>query len=85
MNTKDKNGYKTEWSVKIGKRLKGRKIVNVRWMDDQEVEDMGWYGSAVVIQLDDGTLLFPSRDDEGNDAGSLFGTKGDEFFVVPVI
>lgn len=85
MNTKDKNGYKTEWSVKIGKKLEGRKIVNVRWMDDQEVEDMGWYGSAVVIELDDGTLLFPSRDDEGNDAGSLFGAKGDEFFVVPVI
>jgi len=85
MNNKDKNGYKTEWSVKIGKKLVGRKIVNVRWMDDQEVEDMDWYKSAVVIELDDGTLLFPSRDDEGNDAGSLFGCKGDEFFIIPVI
>jgi len=26
----------------------------------------------VVIQLDDGTLLFPSRDEEGNGPGCMF-------------
>jgi hypothetical protein len=34
---------------------------------------MGWARRPLVIELDDGTLMFASRDDEGNDGGALFG------------
>jgi len=55
----------------------GRKIVAVRPMTKEEVEREGWddwYRSNVpVIVLDDGTTLFPSRDEEGNGPGEIFG------------
>lgn len=35
-----------------------------------------------MIELDDGTLLFPSQDEEGNGPGAIFGnTKGEGFYV----
>ena len=68
------------WNSYGNKHLKGRKIVGVRWLSPEECEDMGWYSRPIVIQLDDGTLLFPSQDDEGNDGGALFGQgpRGEE-------
>jgi hypothetical protein len=55
--------------------LVGRKIVKVRAMHQEEMDLFGWYdgGSvAIVIHLDDGTLLVPSEDPEGNGAGHIF-------------
>ena len=45
--------------------LIGRTIVKVFEFNHQEYENMGWYpGShpAIVIQLDDGTVVVPARD-----------------------
>ena len=53
--------------------LVGRKIVEVRYLDDEEAEDLGWDDAAIVLVLDDGTRLYPSRDSEGNGPGVLFG------------
>ena len=33
-----------------------------------------YYDDSLLYCLDDGTALWPSRDDEGNDAGVLFTT-----------
>jgi hypothetical protein len=50
------------------------------------MEMMGWYNKCVVIVLDDGTLVYPSKDDEGNDAGALFYQKDDtDDYVLPVL
>ena len=73
-----------EWTGTAQKLLVGRKIVNVRYLNEQEVEHMGWYSSTVVIELDNGLLIWPSRDDEGNDAGALF-TTDPEVMTLPVI
>jgi len=65
--------YSTEWWVSEANReLGGRRIVSVRWLSKGEVDGLGWDQKAIVIQLDDGTILYPSRDDEGNGAGALF-------------
>lgn len=45
---------------------------------------MNWTKSVLVMELDDGTVLFPSRDDEGNEGGALFsqnaeGEEGDGY------
>ena len=74
------------WESYAAKKLVGRKIVKVRYLTQEEVEDMGWDESAVVLQLDDGSLLFPSQDDEGNGAGAMFGqdAKGEDL-TLPVI
>ncbi len=62
------------WTKVAQKVLKGRKIVNVRYMSKKETEAMDWYKRTVVITLDNGVLIFPSMDDEGNDGGALFTT-----------
>lgn len=74
------------WVSYANKHLKGRKIVNCRYLSEREVEDMGWGCRCVVIELDDGSMIFPSRDDEGNGAGALFGQspKG-ESLTFPVM
>jgi hypothetical protein len=66
---------KHKWA-KSFQPLVGRTIKSVRWMLDAEQKKLNWYHAPIVIQLDDGTLLYPSRDDEGNDAGALFVQAG---------
>jgi hypothetical protein len=66
--------------------LLGRTIVKVSYLSDSEMKSMGWRKNPVVFVLDDSTLVFPSMDDEGNDGGSLFFQKKDEYVdVLPVI
>lgn len=76
--------YAKTWGDKVAKQLVGKAIVAVRYLTEEEREDLGWYNRSVVIQLDDGTLIWPSQDDEGNGAGALFTTL-DELPTVPVI
>jgi hypothetical protein len=67
----NKDELKAKWAKTL-QPLVGRTIVAVRYMTEAEERANGWDRAAVVMQLDDGTLLFPSADDEGNDAGALF-------------
>ncbi len=77
---------KTDWTKVAKDRLEGRTIVDVRYLSKKETENMGWYQRPVVMQLDDGSMIFPSQDDEGNDAGTLFGQSGKgEEWVFPVL
>jgi hypothetical protein len=68
-----KSEQDAHWSGHAARLLVGRKIAKVRYMSEVEAEDLGWHTRPVVIELDDGTYLFPSQDDEGNGAGSIFG------------
>ena len=73
------------WVKTASKVLVGRKIVAARYMSSKEAEDMGWYSRPVVFELDDGTLLYPSQDDEGNNGGALFihgGASGEDCLPV---
>lgn len=78
-----KNNIKT-WSDKAEKLLVGRNIVGVRYLNDEEMQSLGWTYRAPVLILDDGALILPSSDDEGNEAGALFTTY-DELPTIPVI
>lgn len=66
--------------------LIGLKIVDVRALTPEELETEGWgrdqYCTAIV--LSDGSILFSSRDDEGNGPGRIFGMSGDMHFAVGV-
>ena len=63
--------------------VEGRTIVKVRKMTVDECEEQDWYGPAsCVLVLDNGTILYPSSDEEGNQGGALFGVSDHtEFFV----
>mgnify|MGYP007089739077 CR=1 FL=1 len=72
------------WEAKASTVLVGRKIKAVRYLLPEEVQNLGWYSRSVVIELDNGVLVWPSSDDEGNDAGALF-TTDDRADTLPVI
>lgn len=74
------------WESKAKSVLLGRKIIGVSYMNNDEQEATGFFHKALVIQLDNGTLLYPSADDEGNDAGAIhYQKEGDDDYILPVI
>lgn len=72
------------WIDVAKKMLLHKKIVGVRYLLDEEMEMLGWDERCVVLILDDGNMIFPSCDDEGNRAGALFTNNSDQP-VLPVI
>jgi hypothetical protein len=73
-----------KWETDINSKLKGKTIANVRYLTEKEMEELGWYSKAAVIIFTDGTYMFPSADDEGNNAGAMFtNIKGLD--IIPVI
>lgn len=73
------------------RQLVGQKIVWVRRMTDEEREREGWDDDpqpTFALELDSGTVLYPSRDEEGNGGGALFGVEpkwnGESFFRVMI-
>lgn len=72
------------WNEKA-KALVGRKIVHARYMGAKEAENCGWDHRPVVLQLDDGSLIFPQSDDEGNDAGVLIHYTKESEQILPVL
>ena len=70
------------WTGVAQKVLKGKTITEVRYLNDEEMEMMGWYKRPICFFLNDGTSCILSADDEGNDGGVLFyGSDG----VLPVL
>ncbi len=66
-----------QWSDKAREVLKGKTIIEARYLNDDEMEQMGWYSRPLCFFLNDGTSCILSCDDEGNDGGVLFyGSNG---------
>ena len=78
------NEIRKRWTNNAAALLKGRTITQVRYMTDEETEAMGWHHAAVVLQLDNGVAIWPSSDDEGNNAGAMF-TTSKTMDTIPVI
>lgn len=72
------------WSDKVAKALVGKTIVKVDYITNLDAKAMGWHGRSIALILNDGSVLFPSADDEGNEAGALFTTIPD-LETIPVI
>lgn len=70
------------WTKIAHDMLIGKTITHVRYLSAEEARDLGWDNKSVVIHLRDKNgkeiLIYPSRDDEGNDAGALFTTDATE-------
>jgi hypothetical protein len=73
-----------QWTDKIAKLLVGKTITKVRYMTEHEMDGHGWYQKALMIYLHDGTVIYPSCDDEGNEAGALF-TNIEAFSTIPTL
>ncbi len=59
--------------------LIGKKVKGIRPLTKKELEYEGWDDNQYVpcIEFDDGTIVFPSQDSEGNGPGSLFGKNSE--------
>lgn len=60
------------WSDKARSVLRGKTITEARYLNDEEMEMMGWDKRPLCFFLNDGTSCILSCDDEGNDGGVLF-------------
>ena len=83
-NLNKEHECQNRWLHDIRPILVGRTITAVRYLSDTEADEIGWDHSSIVLELDDGTALWPSADDEGNDAGALF-TTNENMQTIPVI
>jgi hypothetical protein len=70
--------------------LEGKTIETVRPMNEEELERNYWssgrmHAPPIVIVLEDGTKLYPSKDPEGNGPGAMFGEHpdGEMFGLIP--
>ena len=75
---------KKSWADKAADVLLGKTIVRVRYITANEMRDLYWDRAGVVFELSDGTIVYPSQDDEGNGPGALF-TSNENTPVIPVI
>jgi hypothetical protein len=76
-----------KWEAKCKKNLVGKKIINVRYLNEKEMQHcFGRSGFEVplVIEFDDRSWIFPMRDDEGNDGGA-FSTSFEDLQTIPVM
>jgi len=73
------------WQKYAEAYLYGRRIMEVRYMTQEETEILGFSKRALVFQLDDGTIWFPTCDEEGNDAGTLWGQCKGTTIRIPVL
>lgn len=71
-NSSQLNDITKKWEDRCSAFLVGKTIKSVRYQYSCEIKDMGWSKKSVVIFFTDGSYLFPSSDDEGNNAGALF-------------
>ncbi len=59
-------------------KIEGQKIKLIRHATDEEADSLGFdHERIVVIELENGTLLCPSRDCEGNGPGVFFTLSPD--------
>jgi len=84
MKTNLKDDTEVYWTNQVKKALVGKKIVGVEYLPKKYLEEWMWYKRPIVLKLDDGTMLIPQMDDEGNDGGALW-TSIEELQVIPVI
>ena len=66
---------------KIRPALIGKTIASVRYMTPEEATSNHWSERGVVIILNDGTMIYPMSDVEGNNPGAL----GTTFKNIPVV
>ena len=72
------------WTKEVAKKLEGRTIAKIEYMPEEEVKEWMWHKTPIVIHLDDGGMLIPSMDDEGNDGGAII-TNYKTLGTIPVI
>tara|TARA_B100000519_G_scaffold27507_1_gene19286 strand:+ start:203 stop:454 length:252 start_codon:yes stop_codon:yes gene_type:complete len=81
---KEKLKLKVQWGKRVRDTLKGKTIVDARYLKGTEQQDLGWDSASIVLFLDDGNYLLVCMDDEMNGAGAL-RTSYEDLSMIPVV
>ena len=73
------------WEEKARKLFEGKKIVSVRYMTEKEAEENDMDARPLCFKLNDGTIVIPLSDDEGNNGGAFQLIKKDQTYLLPVM
>ena len=73
------------WEEKARKLFEGKKIVSVRYMTKKEAEENDIEARPLCFKLDDGTIVIPLSDDEGNNGGAFQTINKDKCYLLPVM
>lgn len=66
-----KNTITKKWEDRCSAVLVGKTIKSVRYQFTCEMKDLGWSKKSLVIFFTDGSFIFPSMDEEANNAGTF--------------
>jgi len=73
-----------DWEEIAKNILLGKRIVMVRYMTEAEIKETGFYNVGLVFELDDGTIFWPTSDNEGNNSGAIhYAKESDNNYVLP--
>jgi hypothetical protein len=63
----------------------GSTVSKVRYQTPEEQEAHGWHRPAVVLELEDGGIIYASQDEEDNGPGTFFAVnkEGEDLYVFP--
>jgi hypothetical protein len=76
----------TKWTKQARTILEGRTIKAVHYIGEKEADDNLFSKRGLMIMLDNGTMIYPMSDDEGNDFGAIhYVTKEGANDVLPVL
>ena len=73
--------FEKDFIAKAKKYWLGRTITDIRFMSEEERDNNAWDKRGIVIILDDGNILYPMSDEEGNDTGAI-GTSYKQLNVI---
>lgn len=66
------------------KSIVGQRITDVRKMTDEEANEMYWSNPPYIVTLENGIIIIPQIDPEGNDGGTLLldDTKSGKMYLL---
>lgn len=77
-------GY--DWEQLAKKVLLGKKIVMVRYMTESEMSETGFQNTGLIIELEDGTIFWPTSDNDGTNSGAIhyaINSQSQNDYVLP--
>jgi hypothetical protein len=83
-NVSQQDEITKKWEDRFSIVLVGKTIKSVRYLYTVEKRDMGWFKKSLVIFFTDGSFIFPSSNNEGNDTGAYF-TLIKDMEVIPTL
>ena len=71
-------------TLKAGEALTGQTIVGCRYLTKAEADETKRGYRTFALFLENGTVIYPSSDDEGIEAGALYTTH-DDLPIIPAL